>query len=168
MGTRLIHREPLTAEAYAPFGSVLAAGGVAPRVANQGRAKVWDHLAELVNLRGDARANVGVFRCAPETQRPVPLRVFERHRFSTQLFVPMRASRYLVVVAPGADVPDIDHAHAFEVTGAQAITYHPGTWHHPMIALDETADFVCIVYENRSPGDCELVPIDSATVVDLW
>ncbi len=168
MPTRLIPREPLTAEAYAPFGSVLAAGGLAPRLANQGRAKVWDHLAKLVNLRDDARANLSVFRCAPEALRPVPLRAFERHPFSTQLFVPMSTGRYLVVVAPGLDAPEFDRARAFEVTGSQAIAYHPGTWHHPMIALDADADFVCLVYENHSKGDCELVPIDRATAVDLW
>jgi ureidoglycolate lyase len=128
---------------------------------------VWDYLAELVNLRDDARANLSVFRCTPEALRPVPLRVFERHPFSTQLFVPMNACRYLVVVAPGIDTPDVDRARAFEANASQAIAYRPGTWHHPLIALDDETDFVCLVYENRSAGDCELAPMRAAAVVDV-
>ena len=167
MSCRILLSEPLDRAAYAPFGAVLEGGCAAPRLANQGRARVWDRLAALVNLRDDANANVSVFRCSPETLRPIPLRVFERHPFSTQVFIPMRASRYLVVVAPGNDAPDMANVRAFEASGVQAISYAPGIWHHPMIALDGDTDFVCIVFENHSRGDCELAAIDSALAVDL-
>ncbi len=167
MSSRILRAEPLDRHLYAPFGAVLEASEGGHRLANQGRARVWDHLAELVNLRDDARANVSVFRCAPEFSRPVPLRVFERHPFSTQVFVPMRASRYLVVVAPGGEAPNIEKARAFLASGQQAISYGAGIWHHPMIALDADTDFTCIVFENSSANDCEVAPIDSALSVDL-
>ncbi len=167
MSSRLIRVEPLTADAYAAFGSVIEAEQGPHRPANQGRARVWDRLAQLVNLRDEARANLSVFRCTPDHARPIALRCFERHPFSTQVFVPMQATRYLVVVAPGDSAPRLEEARAFLVSGRQAVSYAPGTWHHPMIALDIDTDFACIVFENGSSGDCEVASIDSALSVDL-
>ena len=37
--------------------------------------------------------------------------------------------------------------------------HSPGVWHHPMIALDNVTDFTCLVYEDGTSGDCEVVQL---------
>jgi ureidoglycolate lyase len=150
--------QPLTPEAYAPYGDVLM---VAPRgepgaPANQGTARRYDRLAAIENLRpATATLNVAAFRCAPRRAWPMDLELLEAHPASTQVFVPMRVARYLVVVARGgATAPDLGTLAAFVAHGAQGVSYRPGVWHHPMIALDDDADFLCLVHEDGSPGDC--------------
>ena len=44
----------------------------------------------------------------------------------------------------------------------QAITYNPGVWHHPMIALDRVTDFVCLVWEDGTAKDCDVVVLDKS------
>jgi ureidoglycolate lyase len=66
----------------------------------------------------------------------------------------MNARRYLVVVAEGNDSPDLATLSAFIAEGTQAIAYHPGIWHHPMIALDAAIDFVCVVFDDGTADDC--------------
>ncbi len=151
IGTR-----PLTQKDYARYGNVLSSDreDVAAVAANLGTAQKRNRLAPLVNARPQAEANVSVFRCSPISERPVPLRLLEKHPFSTQMFVPMNARRYLVVVASGDDSPDTSTLAAFIANGPQAITYHPGIWHHPMIALDDVIDFVCVVFDDGAEGDC--------------
>ena len=147
---------PLTQPNYARYGNVLssARGDVAAVAANLGTAQKRNRLAPLINRRPGAEANLSVLHCSPVAERPVPLRLLEKHPHSTQLFVPMNARRYLVVVAEGSDAPDLTTLAAFIAEGPQAITYHPGIWHHPMIALDEVIDFVCLVFDDGTAGDC--------------
>lgn len=158
--SQTIRARPLTIAEYAPYGEVIVAGRAdAPtRPANQGTARRTDHLAPVVNLRGEgAPLNVCVFRCAPRRDFPLALALLERHPFSTQVFLPMNARRYLVVVARGDQAPDPGTLAAFVARGDQGISYRPGVWHHPIVALDAETDFVCLVHEDGSPGDCQEV-----------
>jgi len=153
---------PIDAETYRPFGAVVRAGADSlARVANHGTARAWDALATLESTRGaSARCTASLFRCLALREERLAVRRLERHACSTQMFVPMRASRYLVIVALGADAPDLGTLAAFVVEGPQAITYAPGVWHHPMVALDEDADFVNVIFADGTAGDCEELSIE--------
>ena len=152
----LVVAEPLTVAAYAPFGDVLSADreDVVDHAANQGTARRCDFLVDLQNRRPGARANVGSFRCAPRTLWPMDLAILEKHPASTQVFVPMNAVRYLVVVALGDATPDLGSVRAFVAAPTMGVSYRPGVWHHPMIALDAVTDFACLVWEDGSSDDC--------------
>lgn len=94
----------------------------------------------------------------------VPIRLLERHPFTTQTFVPMGlaasdpSTRYLVVVAPtlaptedfpDGGPPDLENTRAFWAHGAQAVTYGPGTWHAPMAVVGASrVDFVVLQFCN--------------------
>jgi ureidoglycolate lyase len=152
---------PLTPESYAPYGDVLMASprGEPGKPANMGTARRYNRLAALENLRpGGATPNACVFRCAPRVDWPMEVTLLEKHPASTQLFVPMNARRYVVIVALGGDAPDLATLAAFVASGAQAVTYRPGVWHHPMVALEGETDFACLVWEDDSEGDCAVVP----------
>lgn len=167
---RRLAPEPLSAEAYVPFGDVLSAdrADVAAKPANQGTAARRDHLVDVISRRPAAALNVCSFRCAPREAWPLPVALLERHPLSTQVFVPMNARRYLVVVALGGDAPDLGTARAFVATGAQGVSYRPGVWHHPMIALDAPIDFICLVWEDGTPADCAVAPLpEGALAVTL-
>jgi ureidoglycolate lyase len=87
--------------------------------------------------------------------------MLERHAYSTQLFVPRTPdARYQVVVALGADRPDLSTLAAFEIRGGLGITYRPGVWHHPMIARDTPTDFLCLVWEDGTARDCDVIELD--------
>lgn len=160
---RSVQAVPLERDAYAPFGDVIAAKP-GFRSANQGSAQKSEHLAELVDLRQGARPNLSVFRCAPR-EVPFEVKLLEKHGASTQVFVPMNATRYLVIVAKGDAEPDLSTLTAFVASGAQGITYRPGVWHHPMVALDQQTDFFCLVYEDGSDADCTEAPLPEGSRV---
>ena len=163
-----LQAEALERRLYQPYGDVIAAGPALPSAsANAGTARRFDRLAALENLRPGAAPNLCVFRVEPAADNPIPVRMLERHRHSTQVFVPMGgARRYLVVVCKGADAPDLATLKAFIAGADQGITYRPGIWHHPLIALDRTTDFACLVHEDGTSGDvetCDIAPSVSVT-----
>ncbi|MCC6646388.1 MAG: ureidoglycolate lyase [Polyangiaceae bacterium] len=151
---------PLDVAAYAPYGDVLAAGRGSGRPANQGTSRKFEHLTRLENRRGSAaKLHASVFRATPREAVAFELALLERHPASAQAFIPMNATRYLAIVALGASEPDPATARAFVVPGAAGITYHPGVWHHPIVALDGETDFVCLVWEAGGADDCEELPL---------
>ena len=153
--TRELVAAPLDVGVYAPYGAVVSARAEPGRDANHGTAEAWDALATLESTRPAAHATASLFRCAPLQTPTLPVRWLERHSCATQLFVPMNAGRYLVVVARGGDAPDPSSLAAFVATGAQAITYAPGVWHHPMVALDRPIDFVNVLHVDGTARDCD-------------
>ena len=94
--------EPLTAEAFAPFGSVIEAGDEAVKLdINQGHAVRYDRLAEVDVADGGGVGVISLFRARPLGE--LVLKTFERHPLGSQSFVPLSERPYLVAVAPAGD-----------------------------------------------------------------
>ena len=149
----MLMAEPLTAAAFKPYGEVLAAPP-------QGGRAYFD--GGLENARGQARASLSMIRLAPLEGLSMQARVLERHAYSSQSFVPLSVSRWLVIVAPPAAAggPDARRAQAFVAGPGQAITLLAGTWHHGLTVLDREAQFSIFMWRDGSPGDEELVTLD--------
>ena len=153
---------PLSADAFAPFGRVVSAGLHPGSPANQGTAVRFDFCADLQSTRPGARPNLVVFRSVALTL-PHEVKLLERHPCSTQVFIPMLVSRYLVCVAPNlADGgPDVAGLVAFIGVPGQGVAYSTGTWHHPMVALDEPGEFTMLAWEDGTALDCEVRALDA-------
>lgn len=72
----------------------------------------------------------------------------------------------------GPGPPDLDNIRAFIARGDQAVTYGPGTWHAPMVALGERPiEFVVVQYANGvAEEDCQETTsgvADGSVAVDL-
>lgn len=144
--------QPLTKEAFAPFGDVIDVPE-AP-----GRTYYNDALG---NLRPDAKANLSLSLKAETPDRPLRSDYMERHEFSSQTFVPLDVERWLIVVAPHASAggPDVTGMKAFIATGRQGVTYRPNTWHHGLTVLDRPGRFAVFMWLDGGKGDEEFVPV---------
>ncbi|ORX93477.1 ureidoglycolate hydrolase [Basidiobolus meristosporus CBS 931.73] len=172
--TQYLTAVPATRENFAAYGDVVCAHDGAFISANQGTAQRYNHVATCTNNRETeqsgvpkANPNLCVFRCKPATQIPFPIKLLERHPYSSQCFIPMATDRpskgYLVIVALNGkdDRPDLSTMKAFIFARNQGVNYGAGIWHHPMVALEELTDFGCIVWENKVPDhDCNIVDIE--------
>jgi len=141
--------EPLTAKAFAPYGSVIEAHDDAVQIdINQGHAIRYDHLAEIDVADGGGAGVISLFRARPLAE--LVLKVFERHPLGSQSFVPLSGRPYLVAVAP-AGAFDATGVRLFRAEGHQGVHYRKGVWHHFLLALDVTSDF--LVVDRAGPGD---------------
>jgi ureidoglycolate lyase len=142
----VLRAEPLTAAAFAPFGDVIEPGSaktVYP--VNDGTAQRFHDLATVDTGSGGGRPLVSIFRAQPRTL-PFEIRMLERHPLGSQAFIPLGACRYLVAVS----VNPQSRPRVFLATAGQGVNYRPGTWHHPLIALDSERDF--LVIDRGGPG----------------
>jgi ureidoglycolate lyase len=148
--------EPLTAAAFAPFGSVIEASDAAVKLdINQGHAVRYDALADVDVADGGGTGAISLFRAQP-LAAPV-LRMFERHPLGSQSFIPLGGRPYLVAVAP-AGAFDAAGVRVFRAEGDQGVHYDKGVWHHFLLVLDADSDF--LVVDRAGPGDnCEEVAL---------
>lgn len=144
--------EPLTAEAFRPFGQML----LVP--ANKGRL-IYDE--RLENGRAEARASLSLSLAEPMAGTRLAVTEMERHQYSSQSFVPIEVSRYLIVVAPHAAAggPDTARVRAFVAGPGQGVTYACNTWHHSLTVLDRPAEFAVFMWRDGTAGDEEFVPV---------
>jgi ureidoglycolate lyase len=150
--------EPLTAEAFAPFGSVIEASDAAVKLdINQGHAVRYDRLADIDVADGGGTPIVSLFRARPLAE--LVLRTFERHPLGSQTFMPLRGRPYLVAVAPPGPF-DPAAIRVFRAEGHQGVHYVKGVWHHFLLVLEES-DF--LVVDRAGPGDnCEEIALPAA------
>jgi ureidoglycolate lyase len=155
---RSLTPQPLTAEAFAPFGHVLTLPAAPGRM---------DYSSTPQNLRGAAAELCFRTSLTPPSDLPLVTRTMERHAFSSQAFLPVDVARYLILVAPhGADgLPDPARLTLFLAEGDQGISYNADVWHHPMTVLDRPAVFATVMFLDGTHGDEEFV--DLAEAVEL-
>ena len=136
---RHLSLEPLTAEAFAPYGDVVEPPAPGDRTTLE---------ATLLARDGAAAARLS-FNHAPAAPLPLLAREMERHTRSSQCFVPLDVARWVILVAPDTGgAPDPAGLRAFLVRGDQAVNYHLGTWHHPLRVLDRPGRFAVLMWST--------------------
>ncbi len=155
--------QPLTAEAFAPYGQVIALGGSGTRqiAINDGRCMRHHDLARPFAAEPGSIA-FSLFD-ADATALPARLTLMERHRLGTQSFAPFGAALQLVAVVADASIAPAalgpQHLRAFVTDGRQGLQLHPGVWHHPLLSLQAGP---WLVADRIAPEvDCDVVRIDA-------
>lgn len=153
--TRLPLRD-LDAAGFAPYGEVLELAQGTSRGINAGTSQRRELPSTLDFARGGGRAALATFQAKGQSLAG-PWHLLERHVHGSQTFVPLQADRWVVLVARGADRPDPATLAAFAASSLQGVTLAPGTWHHPLIALD--AGLFLVIERAGASVDCEVVQL---------
>ncbi|WP_067520126.1 ureidoglycolate lyase [Endozoicomonas ascidiicola] len=159
-----VNVEPLTSEAFEPFGDVIEAKGNAVRI-NQGRCQKFPHLTKI-QIDDDGYVGIHIYHTSAVAM-PFTLDLLERHPLGSQSFMPLEKQPFLVVVAEDSsegvseerdgDRPDLTTLRCFITNGEQGVTYHPGVWHHPLLSVGQGRSFM--VVDRNGPGhNCDEVP----------
>lgn len=156
---------PLTAAAFTRFGDVIEISNEKEvRIINDGNTERFHNLAKL-ELSNGGNPGISIFRSKPLVE--LTLKMMERHPLSSQAFVPLNNHPYLVVVAPAGRFV-AGQVEVFHAAGTQGVNYHPGTWHHYLLALEEVSDFL-VVDRIADDENCDEVnlPEEDWISVDL-
>ncbi|HEX7867203.1 MAG TPA: ureidoglycolate lyase [Variovorax sp.] len=146
--------QPLTPQAFAPYGTVIAVPAGEGRAINGGNAQRFDLLDDLRLDAEGGRPMLALFR-AQARRFPHEVSEMERHALGSQTFVPLGDRRFVIVVARAGEAPtSAQQLAAFVTDGRQGVVLAPGTWHHALLAMD-AGDFVVI--ERAGGGvDCDV------------
>lgn len=140
--TRTLQIQPLSHEAFAPFGDVLEINDAPDMIINQGQCSRFHDLARINFTGNDARGGISLFSSQPRNL-PYRLDMMERHPLGSQAFIPMTAHPFLTIVAPDLDGKPGTPL-AFITTSGQGVNYHRNTWHGVLTPLSEPGLFAVV------------------------
>lgn len=154
-----ITAEPITAEAFAPFGDLLTPKTTPDKLINAGRCGRHHALATV--QRGGGEAIISIFR-SEAISLPYDCPMLERHPLGSQAFMPLGQDQWLSVVAPDeGGRPGTPRA--FLVPAGMGVNIHAGVWHGALTPLDHPADF--LVVDREGDGvNLEEVEIEPVTI----
>ncbi len=147
--TDFIEIQLLTRHTFAPFGDVLEPELSSMRLINSGNTERYHALSQADVVGEGARVVLNIFR-GKARGFPYTLDMMERHPLGSQSFTPLSGKPFLVVVShdengrPGK--PNV-----FIANAGQGVNYHRNVWHHPLMTVGETCDF--LVVDRDGPGN---------------
>lgn len=145
--------EPLTPEAFAPFGDVIDTRTADYFPINGGRTRRYHDLAKVETLGEQARTLISIFVSQP-VSLPLELDFLERHPQGSQAFMPLHEERFVVVVAPPGESIDPGEVRAFVTDGRQGVNYRAGTWHAIQSVLEREGEFL-VVDRGGEGNNCD-------------
>jgi len=155
--------EPLTRQAFAPFGDVVETEGLTALSINQGYAERYNELATIDVGAEGGQINISWF-VASARPAPIAIRLMERHPLGSQLFMPLNGGDWLVVVC--TDPHTRSSYRAFAAKGNQGVNYARNCWHHPLLVLKDASSF--LVVDRKGGGDnLEEYWLDETMQLDL-
>jgi ureidoglycolate lyase len=132
--------EPLTADAFGPFGDVIECAGAPDKIINQGLCGRFHDRAGMDF--SDGQAGISLFNATPRSF-PYTLDMMERHPDGSQAFIPMTQAPFLVIVASDDDGKP-SAPRAFVTASGQAINYHRNIWHGVCVPLQAPGLFAVV------------------------
>ena len=144
----LLTLEPLTREAFAPYGDVIEVSGEPDKLINQGMCGRFHDLAKLDF--GSGRAGISLFD-AQARHFPYSLDMMERHPEGSQAFIPLSGVPMIVSVAkdnsgkPGQPRAFLSEPH-------QSINIHRNTWHGVLAPVEREGQYIVIDLIGDTPN----------------
>jgi ureidoglycolate lyase len=156
--------EPLTADAFAPFGQVLGAPAGDAHADGPG----WRWWAETAYVEADAGPRMGVGHLLLE---PAELRFdwAERHMRTPELIAPLGGD-IAIHVAPAEHLdepgraPALDAYRAFRVPAGRGVLLSPGVWHAAPFAIGGPTAVMVLIAAGTGQNDLHLVRFPDAPV----
>ncbi len=146
---RSVSIQPLTGDAFAPYGDVIEKAGSQQLTINRGKC-VRHHALTVADVIGaDANVVINIFSGQPY-DLPHTLDMVERHPLGSQAFYPLGDKDWLVIVCEEEDGRPV-RPEAFLASSDQGINLKRNQWHGVLTPLHEPADF--LVVDRAGDGD---------------
>ena len=131
--------QKLTKSNFNEFGDILSIENeINYTTINNGFTHKYD-LSKFIGYKNNSsnKVAISIFR---GLRRPNPLKInmLECHPLGSQSFMPLNRGTWVVIVCKGdREKPNLKDLKCFIANKNQGVNYFPGTWHHPLITLEE-------------------------------
>ena len=124
-------------ENFSKYGQIISTKNLIGENINKNTSKSFNNLVNIEILGENSECRVNYFKTKKRTF-PLKIDMLENHPFSSQAFIPLQKTVFLVIVAPISDVPDLNKIEAFKVSLQDGINFKPKVWHFPLIATEDS------------------------------
>jgi ureidoglycolate lyase len=158
----VVEATPITDEAFAPFGDVVALGGrVVPRADERTTAPFAQWGESSIRTRDGEELALDVI--TRRIVHPVELTRLYRHHKAPQVQIPLRNVPILILVAPAGlefrDPGDLESLQTFITDGSVGVNIGIDVWHEGAYPIVHEVDLVNLQGRDH-PNDTEMIQLD--------
>ena len=127
---------------FSKYGQLVSTKDIESQNINEETTKSFYDLVNIEIYGDDKKCRVNIFKSI-KRNFPLEINMLENHPFSSQAFIPLQKTNFIVVVAPISNEPDINLIETFLISSEEGINFKPKVWHFPLIAT-ENSNFLTI------------------------
>ena len=124
-------------ENFLKFGQLISTKNIKGENINTDTTKSFYDLVNVQILGNDHQCRVNIFK-GKKRQFPLNINMLENHPFSSQAFIPLQKTTFIVVVAPISKIPDFNSIEAFIIPSEEGVNFLPKVWHFPLVAIEDS------------------------------
>ena len=137
-----IYFKEITKDNFSLYGDLISIRNKISEDINKNTTQSFFDLANIEILGEDINARLNIFN-AKKRIFPLNIDMLEMHPLSSQVFLPMSNSDFIVLVAPISPKPDLNKIEIFKVSNGDGINFKTCVWHFPLISIQD-AKFITI------------------------
>ena len=127
---------------FSQYGQLISTQDIKFQNINEKTTRSFYDLVNIEIYGEDKQCRVNIFKSI-KRNFPLEINMLENHPLSSQAFIPLQKTNFIVVVAPISKEPDINLIEAYHVCSDEGINFKPKVWHFPLIAI-ENSNFLTI------------------------
>ena len=127
----------ITKDNFSKFGQLISTKDLKSENINSDTTKSFYDLVDIEILGENNQCRINFFK-AKKRQFPLEINMLENHPLSSQSFIPLQNTSFIVVVAPISKIPDLKFLEAFKVPSEEGVNFKPKVWHFPLIAIEDS------------------------------
>jgi len=132
----------ITKENFSLYGDLISIKDKNSEEINNNTTESFFDLANIEILGDDKNSRLNIFK-AKKRIFPLNIDMLEMHPLSSQVFLPITKTNFIVLVTPINRKPDLQKIECFKVLDGDGINFKPYIWHFPLISIED-AKFITI------------------------
>ena len=138
----ILQIKKISKDNFSEYGQLISTQNIESQNINEKTTKSFYDLVNIEIYGDDKECRVNIFKSIKRSF-PLEINMLENHPLSSQAFIPLQKTNFIVVVAPVSDKPNINLIEAFRISFEEGINFKPKVWHFPLIAT-ENSNFLTI------------------------
>jgi len=154
----------ITKENFSQYGELITIDNNDSKSGNADTAQFHFDLALIEVLGNNTNARLNIIKTI---KRNFPLRInmMEMHPYSSQIFLPYDKTKFIVLVAPGTNKPDLNKIEGFLVSGGDGINFNAKIWHCPLTSTED--ETFIMIDKKESKENIEIYNFEKNEIFNL-
>ena len=134
--------QTITEDNFSIYGDLISIRDKNSKGINNNTTQSFFDLANIEILGDNKNSRLNRFD-AKKRIFPLSIDMLEMHPLSSQVFLPMHNTDFIVLVTSVNIKPDLNKLECFKVSNGDGINFKSGIWHFPLISIQD-AKFITI------------------------